>query len=190
MKIKILLMIPLLIAALIFSLLYFELPSNLLRPVFHADSINRWAGEYGLDPLLVTSVIKVESNFIRRARSQRGAVGLMQILPSTAKELAPGLGFADYSKVDLEDPDTNIRFGSFYIKKLMTDFKNNPILSIAAYNAGETKVNSWYLQNPIVSVEFADIPYGETRNYVKNVLKTYQWLLRIQKLKKTINPGK
>ena len=101
----------------IFSFFYFELPFNLLRPVFHADSINRYSAQYGLDPLLVTSIVKVESNFLKRARSSVGAIGLMQLLPSTARELAPELGYTDPSKIDLENPDINIRFGTLYIKK-------------------------------------------------------------------------
>ena len=57
------------------------------------------------------------------------------------------------------------------------------ILAIAAYNAGKTKVRGWYIQNPLIGVEYSDMPYKETRNYVKNVMSTYQWLQRIQKLK-------
>ena len=189
MKIKILAFF--LFAVLVFlSLFYFELPFNLVRPVFHADAINRYANEYGLDPLLLTAVIKVESNFIRRARSHRGAVGLMQVLPSTARELASELGYKDFSGVDLENPDTNIHFGSFYIKILRDEFGGNMILAMAAYNAGRNKVRSWYDQNPLIGVEYSDIPYRETRNYVENVMNTYRWLLRIQKLKILISPGK
>jgi len=189
MKIKILSTGALFII-LIFSLFYFELPLNLLRPVFHTDTINHCSREFGVDALLITAVIKVESNFIRRARSQRGAIGLMQVLPSTARELAPELGYREFSKVDLENPDTNIHFGSLYIKQLITEFNGNTILAVAAYNAGRAKVRSWYQQNPLIGVDPGDIPYRETRNYVRNVMRTYRWLMQIQKLKKLINPGK
>jgi soluble lytic murein transglycosylase len=174
----------------LFSFLYFELPFNLIRPVFHADSINQYSQQYNLDPLLVTSIVKVESNFFRRARSRVGAMGLMQLMPSTARELGPELGYTDLSKIDLEDPNTNIRFGSLYIKKLYTEFDGNLILTIAAYNAGKNKVRSWQIQNPLVAVEYSDIPYKETRNYVHNVLRTYKWLQRIQKLKMQIGRKK
>jgi len=167
----------------LFSFFYFELPFNLIRPVFHTDSINHYARQYNLDPLLITSIIKVESNFLRRARSRVGATGLMQVLPSTAKEIGPELGYTDYSKIDLENPDTNIRFGSLYIRKLSDEFDGNLALTIAAYNAGKNKVHSWYLQNPLIAVEYSDMPYKETRNYVYNVMRTYKWLQKIQKLK-------
>jgi len=189
MKTKMFLTFLLAVLLALFSLLYFEMPFNLVRPVFHADTINKCADQYGLDPLFITAVIKVESNFFRRARSNRGAIGLMQVLPSTAKGLAPELGYSDFSKVDLENPDTNIRFGSLYLKKLLDEFNGNTFLAAAAYNAGMTKVKGWYSQNPLLGVESADIPYRETRNYVDNVMGTYRWLLRIHKLKNIINPG-
>jgi soluble lytic murein transglycosylase len=174
----------------LFSFFYFELPFNLIRPVFHADSINRYSKQYNLDPLLITSIVKVESNFFKRARSRVGAVGLMQLMPSTAMELGPELGYTNLSKIDLEDPDTNIRFGSLYIKKLYSEFDDNLILTIAAYNAGKNKVHSWHIQNPLVAVEYSDMPYKETRNYVGSVLRTYKWLQRIQKLKMQIGRKK
>jgi soluble lytic murein transglycosylase len=187
---KILIAAIALIILCLFSFFYFELPFNLIRPVFHTDSINRYAAQYGLDPLLITSIVKVESNFLRRARSSVGAIGLMQLLPSTARELGPELGYTDLSKIDLENPDTNIRFGSLYIKKLSDEFDGNMVLAIASYNAGKTKVRNWYIQNPLIGVEYSDMPYKETRNYVNNVMRTYQWLQRIQKLKTLIGRKK
>ena len=189
MKTNILIAVSALILIL-FSLLYFDLPFNIIRPVFHSDTINRCAVKYGVDPLLITSIIKVESNFFHKARSRMGAIGLMQLLPSTAEELAPELGFDDFSKMDLENPDTNIKFGSFYIGRLIENFDGNIVLAVAAYNAGIGKVRGWYLQNPLIGIESADMPYRETRNYVNNVMRTYRWLKRIQKLKTLINPIK
>ena len=178
------------VLAIFIALVYFEFPLNLIRPVFHTDVIEHCAREFDLDPLLITSIIKVESNFFRRARSNRGAIGLMQILPSTALELAPELGYKDYLKIDLENPDTNIHFGSMYLKKLLTEFNGNVILAIASYNAGRTKVRGWYLQNPLVGVDYDDIPYKETRNYVKNVMRTYNSLSKIHRLANRISSGK
>ena len=174
----------------VFSFLYFELPFNLIRPVFHADAINRAAKHYDLDPLLITAIIKVESNFLRKARSHVGATGLMQLLPSTAKELAPELGYDNFENVDLEDPDTNIRFGTLYIKKLINSFDGNIVLALAAYNAGRTRVKLWYIQNPLIGIESVDIPYKETRNYVKKVIKTHRWLKKIHELKMLIGHNK
>ncbi|OGS37783.1 MAG: hypothetical protein A2293_16570 [Elusimicrobia bacterium RIFOXYB2_FULL_49_7] len=166
--------------ATLLALFYFELPLNLLRPVFHQDIIDRYAQEYHLNPLLITSLIKVESNFIRRAKSHRGAVGLMQILPSTAREIAAELGVKDFQISQLEDPDTNIRFGTYYLAKLIGEFNGNQVLALAAYNAGMNKVLAWHRQNPLVGIEIDDIPYKETRNYVREIMRTYACLEKVR----------
>lgn len=171
-------------------LLYFELPFDLIRPVFHSETIVLYSRQYEFDPLFITALIKVESNFFRRARSDRGAVGLMQLLPSTARELAYELGYKTFSKTDLENPKINIRLGTYYLYKLRQEFDGNEILALAAYNAGKNKVQLWYRQNPLVSIETSDIPYPETRNYVDNVMGTYKWLKKIQKLKAQIQRKK
>jgi soluble lytic murein transglycosylase len=170
------------ILLLLFSLFYFQSPFNLLRPVFHHDIIDRYAAQYGMDPLLITALIKVESNFFTRARSNRGAIGLMQLMPTTAVQLADELGFKGFKQSDLEDPEINIHLGMYYLHKLTTEFGGNQTLALAAYNAGRSKVMNWYQQNPLVGIETADIPYKETRNYVDNITGTYQWLKRIQSL--------
>ncbi len=176
-------------AGLAFSLFYFKQPLVLLRPVFHADTIRHYAGRYGFDPLLVTALIKTESNFFRRARSHRGAIGLMQLMPATAKELARELGYPRIqSSDDLEDPDINIHLGTYYLSKLRDEFAGNEMLALAAYNAGASKVGLWHNMNPLMTAR--DIPYRETRNYVKGVQSTYQCLKKIQKLKNLIRPWK
>lgn len=177
------------VAGLLFSLFYFELPYDLMRPVFHADTIKHYAGRYRFDPLFVTALIKTESNFFHRARSRRGAIGLMQLMPSTAKELARELGYTRINdEHDLEDPDVNIHLGTYYLSKLRDDFAGDEMLALAAYNAGKSKVELWRSMNPLLTV--ADIPYRETRNYVKGVQSTYRWLKKIQRIKNLIRPGK
>jgi len=104
--------------AAVFALFYFELPFNLLKPVFHKDTVDTYSRQYGMDPLLISAMIKVESNFARLARSHSGAVGLMQLMPSTAKELAEELEIKGFDIKDLENPDTNIRLGAYYISQL------------------------------------------------------------------------
>jgi len=166
-----------------FSLLYFQLPINIVRPVFHTEIIEQCAHRYNLDPLLVTALIKVESNFFSRAKSNRGAVGLMQLMPSTARELAAELGYKEFKPADIENPAVNVALGTYYLHKLGEEFRGNQILMLASYNAGNGKVQLWHQQNPLISVEIDDIPYKETRSYVKDVTWTYQWLKKIQKLK-------
>src|SRR3989339_191680 len=167
----------------IFSLFFFELPFNLLRPVFHKDIIDRYARRYSLDPLLVTAVVRTESNFLRGARSHRGAIGLMQLLPATAKEAGIEIGYNSLTLADIEKPAINIHVGTYYLAKLKKQFNNNEILMLAAYNAGKNKVELWNRQNPLLATEIEDIPYPETRRYVNDVLSTYQWLKRIRKFR-------
>lgn len=175
-----------LIAAAAASLFYFEFPWAAMRPVFYKDIINVYSAEYNIDPLLVTSVIKAESNFSKKARSSTGATGLMQLMPATAEEIAKDLGYKGFKASDLENPDINIRFGVYYLAELKAEFGGSNILALAAYNAGRSKVQSWRKLNPMIEAEIADIPYGETREYVKSVIGTYNWLKWTQNLRNLI----
>ena len=157
----------------------------MLRPAFYKDKVNTYAAEYGVDPLLVTALIKAESNFNKSAKSVTGAVGLMQLMPATAEEIAKELNYKDFKQSDLENPDVNIRFGIYYLSQLQKEFNNN-ILALAAYNAGRGNVRQWYRMNPMLEVETSDIPYKETREYVSDVLSNYKWLKWTQNLRKTI----
>jgi soluble lytic murein transglycosylase len=169
-------------------LFHIDIPLTLLGPVFHKGTINAYAHQYRIDPLLVTAVIKEESKFFQHARSHQGAIGLMQLLPSTARELAQEVGLKNFKADDLEDPDINIRLGVYYLRKLLDEFEGDRVLALAAYNAGLGKVQKWYIQNPLIGVEIADIPYEETRNYVKEVENTYEWLKKIQRIKERLHP--
>jgi soluble lytic murein transglycosylase len=168
------------------SFLYLEFPLAVLRPVFYQDKINLYSKQYGIDPLLVVSMIKVESNFSKSAKSRDGAVGLMQLMPSTARQLAAELGYEDFTNEALTDPDVNIRLGVYYISKLRKEFHNNEILTLAAYNAGMGKAEEWDKENPLLEVDVNDIPYPETREYVKNVRSNYAWLKWIQNLRNLV----
>jgi soluble lytic murein transglycosylase len=179
--------LPLIIAFISFmALFYYDVPWNILRPVLHQETIENTAIKYGFDPLFINSVIRAESSFFFRARSNRGATGLMQLMPTTARELAQELNMKDFSDADLETPDINIRLGVYYLSKLWKEFDGNQILVLASYNAGIGKVQGWYKQNPILALEINDIPYEETRGYVSRVERTYKWLKRIQKIKKAL----
>jgi len=178
---------PAIIALAIFmALFYYDVPWNMLRPVFHQETIENAAIKYGFDPLFINAVIRSESSFFFRARSSRGAIGLMQLMPATARQLAAELNIQGYTDSDLEKPDVNITLGVLYLSKLLKEFNGNQLLALAAYNAGLGKVQGWYRQNPILALELSDIPYEETREYVSRVERTYQWLKRIQKVKKAL----
>lgn len=158
----------------------------LLSPVFHKDIIIRHARAYKEDPLLVTAIIKVESKFFRKAKSSRGAIGLMQIMPNTAKEIAKELQIKNFRESDLEDPEANIRFGFHYLSKLRKEFGNDDITVLAAYNAGRKNVKKWLKENKKKYLEIKEIEFPETQNFVREVLSTYDWLKKFQRWRKQV----
>jgi soluble lytic murein transglycosylase len=137
--------------------------------------IEKYAFSYGIDPLLVVSVMREESKFLPRSESHKGAIGLMQLMPSTAQEIAKGLGDTDYNDQDLVNPEKNIQYGTWYLASLKKEF-NDTILILAAYNGGRGHVKEWIdnKQIDITYVRQEDIPFGETRQYVEKVLRSYQ----------------
>ena len=100
----------------------------LVNPMIHKESVDHYARRYGEDPLFITAVMKVESNFSKKAKSARGAIGLMQIMPNTALEMAKELDVKDFKPEDLKEPDTNIMLGTYYISKLRKEFDADNIL--------------------------------------------------------------
>ncbi len=141
-------------------------------PLKHEDIIRQQAADKGLDPTLIAGVIYTESHF-RDQTSEAGAKGLMQLLPSTAADIARKSGGTAFVQGDLADPQVNIAYGSFYLRYLLRRYGNNTILAIAAYNAGEGKVDQWVFDARRRGETFdhtRHIPYPETRDYVQRVL--------------------
>jgi soluble lytic murein transglycosylase len=121
---------------------------------------------------LIFAIARQESAWENDAQSSAGAMGLMQILPATAKETASKVGIA-FEQADLLTPEKNIIIGSKYISSLLKRFDNNRITAIAAYNAGPTRVSRWLKEtdsNLPHDIWIEVIPFGETRKYVQNVL--------------------
>lgn len=144
-------------------------------PQPHKNLVFSAAYEYDVDPYLVFAVIRAESRYQEGAHSVAGARGLMQIMPDTAVWIAQQQGIAGFETEQLYDPEVNIRFGCWYLANLSREFDGRLPLIVAAYNAGRGRVKEWVVQEQwngeAVSVQ--DIPYGETRSYVENVLKNY-----------------
>jgi peptidoglycan lytic transglycosylase len=141
-------------------------------PLRHDDIIRQQANDKNLDPSLIAAVIYVESRF-RDQTSHAGAKGLMQIMPSTADYIARKSGGSEFVQGDLADPQINIAYGSWYLRYLLEHYHGNTILALAAYNAGEGKVDEWWRNaaNRGETFRVADhIPFAETRGYVTNVL--------------------
>jgi len=147
-----------------FSLRYVSPFLERMRPV---------AQRAGLDPAWIYGLIRQESRFIMDARSWAGAQGLMQIMPATARWIAKKLGERDFRVEHLNDLDTNLRFGTFYLRTVLDELEGSPLLASAAYNAGPGRPRNWRstLSEPVEGAIFAEIiPFNETRDYVKKVL--------------------
>ncbi|MBQ2864514.1 MAG: lytic transglycosylase domain-containing protein [Clostridia bacterium] len=141
-----------------------------MYPVKHKNVIQKYCNVFNLEPSLVCAVINTESGFNKNAVSAVGAKGLMQLMPSTATEIATKLNVANYTEEMLFTPDTNIRFGCYYLNYLLNMYNGNVTCAVAAYNAGFNNVNSW-LENSQYSTnnQLTNIPVAETKNYVKKV---------------------
>lgn len=145
------------------------------HPLYYADTITAYADAQGLDPALVAAVILCESSYDPKAESRLGARGLMQLMPDTAEWVAHKLGEdgADYSFDKLYDPQTNIRFGTWYLGYLSRRFDGDATKIVCAYHAGQGNVDSW-LKNPQYSsdgVTLDIIPTKDTATYASRVLR-------------------
>lgn len=149
-------------AAAIFSFILWFYPAR------YESVIAAYSRENGLSPALVAAVANTESGFDPAARSNRGAVGIMQIMPSTAKWTAEYLMGESYAGDGrLADPDYNIRLGTRYLRYLFDRF-GDETAALAAYNAGETAVKGWILGGALTA---ENIPYRETRRYIRKVAR-------------------
>ncbi|MGH1484949.1 MAG: transglycosylase SLT domain-containing protein [Cellvibrionaceae bacterium] len=145
---------------------------SLRFPIAHEKIIEQQAQQTSLPSTLIYAIARQESAWESDARSRAGAMGLMQILPRTAKETASKAGIT-HTKKDLLRPKHNIALGSRYIGELLHKFNNNRVPAIAAYNAGPSRVNRWLAETGSQlphDIWIEVIPFGETRKYVQNVL--------------------
>lgn len=170
-------------------LIVLAIASVLLRPVVlkwsyplkYEEQVKKYAAEYGLDDMLIYSIIRCESSFDPEARSRAGACGLMQLMPATAQWFAENKVKIEYSQELLLDPEYNIRLGCAYLSYLEDRFNGNLGNILAAYNAGEGRVRQW-LSSPIYSQDgqnLSAIPYPETENYVERVQNAYAMYIRL-----------
>jgi soluble lytic murein transglycosylase len=134
---------------------------RLRYPLEYESIIRGHARNYRLDPALIAAVIYQESRFRSRARSEAGAIGLMQLQPETAKGIAARTGGSKFRVDDLYDPEINVRYGSWYLRHLL-DRYGDERTALAAYNAGQRNVDEW-------REEGKGIEFEETREYVQRV---------------------
>ncbi len=145
--------------------------ARLWYPLEHEDAINREAARRNLDPALVAAVVWRESDFHEGSRSGPGAVGLMQLLPSTARFIASQPGHPAADPARLEDPDVNIAYGAWYLRYLLDRHGSLP-LALAAYNGGTANVSRWVREAQARGAAFRapdDVPFPETRRFVRDV---------------------
>ena len=132
-------------------------------PLEHEAIVRGHARNYGLEPSLLAAVIYQESKFDPDARSASGAIGLMQLLPDTAKGIALRTGGSEFRVEDLYDPEINVRYGSWYLRHLLDKYGDLES-ALAAYNAGQRNVDRWRDTG-------GGIRFAETRHYVRGVLR-------------------
>lgn len=146
-------------------------------PLMYEEQIRRIASEYNLSPSLIAAVIMNESSFRPTIQSPVGARGLMQLMPDTAEWIAHKMRLDQFHTDQLDDPDTNIRFGCWYLNYLSTMFNGDPLCVVCAYHAGQGEISSW-LSNPLYSsdgmtLNYGNLPEGPTKQYAGRVTRDY-----------------
>lgn len=153
---------------------------KLAYPLYYTDEVNLQSKKFNLDPYLVMSLIREESYFNKNARSATNAIGLMQLMPSTANFIISKFYIDAPMEKDITDEKVNILLGCTYLKYLKERFNDNDLYVIAAYNGGEGSVNRWLKTKNSDADEFVEnIPYDETHNYVKKIFRTYHLYKKI-----------
>lgn len=154
--------------------LMWDIFDKAVHPYEYYEYIDKYSEEYDIPEELIYAVIKVESNFDPNANSSVGAMGLMQMMPTTFQWLTGEEHLRENLPTEsLYDPDTSIRYGTYYLRYLYKKFNCNVDTTLAAYNGGEGNVAKW-LKDPKYSdngISLKDIPFEETKNYVSKVNK-------------------
>ncbi|WP_179958396.1 lytic transglycosylase domain-containing protein [Chitinimonas arctica] len=136
----------------------------------YRDVTQVYARDLGLDEAWMYGLIRQESRFVTVARSSVGAQGLMQLMPATARWVAKRMGVS-YSPSAVNEIGTNVQLGTYYLKYVLDSLGNQPVLASAAYNAGPGRARNWRADRPLEGAIYAEnIPFSETRDYVKKVM--------------------
>lgn len=152
---------------------------NLIRKQIYkqeySEYVNKYAQMYEIDPMWIYAIIKVESNFDSNVTSGSGARGLMQLMDSTATDLAKELNVENFETNMLYNPEINIMLGTKYFDKLLAKYNENYYLAIAAYNGGIGNVDEWIKKGIIGSdgSNIENIPYKETNMYVRKTINAH-----------------
>jgi len=154
-------------------------------PTLHREALAAAAKQNDVDEALVFAIIRQESRFNSDARSSAGAMGLMQLMPSTARWVARQTDVKRFRTDMLASPETNVQMGTYYLRRVMNAL-GHPILATAAYNAGPGRARRWLDERPLEGAIYTEtIPFNETRDYVKKVF-TNAWYYRHRLTGKTV----
>ncbi|MCB1799960.1 MAG: transglycosylase SLT domain-containing protein, partial [Gammaproteobacteria bacterium] len=151
-------------------------------PLEHLDLVTRYAEKRGMPVALLYSIIRAESAFMQDARSGAGALGLMQLMPATAKETANRIGFRYENANQLLSADANVTLGSAYLKQVYDRFDQSFPMAAGAYNAGPGRIYAWRPKNTCMPADvwIETVPFRETRGYIMRTLfyaAIYEWRL-------------
>ncbi|MEG1705407.1 MAG: lytic transglycosylase domain-containing protein [Clostridia bacterium] len=160
----------------IFLLLLYFYAKTLIYKTSYIDIIEKNCEGTGIDPYLILSIIKVESGFNTNAVSSKEAKGLMQVKDETYSDVSNMFPNKN-EKIDPFDPETNIKIGVAYFNKLINRYNGNYYIAILAYNGGLGNVTSWInkglISNDLASENAENVPFPETKKYLKKVISTY-----------------
>jgi soluble lytic murein transglycosylase len=157
-----------------------ELLPRVLRELLYPRYFYGWiaadAASYHADPRLLLAIMREESRFNPRAKSPAAARGLLQLLLSTARDVAEGLGLVEVEPEDLYDPRLVIQLGAKYLGDLLAEFDGDAYATAAAYNAGPAQARQWQQLAPAPGPDFflSTVSFSETRHYVRKVLNSYE----------------
>ena len=153
---------------------------NLRYPAPYREAMQENLHKHGLEEAWVYGLMRQESRFAVKVKSDAGAAGLMQIMPDTARWVARQIGMKGYRKGLIHQLDVNIKLGTYYMKTVSHQFEDNPVLASAAYNAGPTRAQQWRSTKPLEGAIYVEtIPFDETRDYVKKVLSNTIYYAKI-----------
>ena len=157
-------------------------------PMPHLETMKAYAKVNQLDEAWVYGLIRQESRFIKLAKSRVGASGLMQVMPATAKWIANRLGEKAFKQHMIHELDTNVKYGTHYLKFTMDKMDGQAVMATAAYNAGPGRPKRWALSRPVDAEIYAElIPFNETRDYVKKVMaNAHYYAERLGKPRQTL----
>lgn len=179
-KIKILIKILIIIVLICFLLFRVVKVQDIILeniyPKKYEEYVQKYSEENGIDPLLTFAIIKAESNFNPEVKSSSNACGLMQLMESTANEMATKLNMNNFNTQDLYNPEISIKLGTYYFSNLLKEYNGNTLLALTAYNAGKGNVKRWIEQGKINEdgTDIENIPFKETSNYVRKILRDYK----------------